>query len=120
SGCPTNLFDNDSTLNKSDGSISSVLLGNSAYDCKLGSAATPCLSTQNICELKWTPSSHTLLASGEFYFDGSLTISGTVIYSGQASFFFTGTVGTTGGPTFCGASGTFGGSNCTASWNPDN
>lgn len=120
SGCPTNLFDNDSTLNKSDGSISSVLLSNSAYDCKIGSAGSPCLSTQNVCELKWTPSSHTMLASGQFYFDGSLTISGTVLYTGQASFYFTGTVGTTGSPVFCGASGTFGGSNCTASWNPDN
>ena len=74
---------------------------------------------QNVCEIKWTPGSHTLAVTGEFYFDGSLTISGTVIYSGQASFYFTGGVGTTGSPVFCGASGTFGGSNCTTSWNPD-
>jgi Tfp pilus assembly protein PilX len=119
SGCPANLFDNDSTLNNSDTSISSVLLGSTAYDCKLGSTAVPCMSSVTVCEIKWTPSTHALAVNGTFYFDGSLTISGTVIYSGQASMYFTGGVGTTGSPTFCGASGTFGGVNCTTSWNPD-
>lgn len=119
SGCPSNLFDNDSTLNNSDSSISSVLLSNTAYDCKLGSTSSPCTSSINVCEIKWTPSTHALAVNGIFYFDGSLTISGTAIYSGQASFYFTGGVGTTGSPVFCGASGTFGGSNCTTSWNPD-
>lgn len=119
SGCPANLFDNDSTLNNSDTSITSVMLGSTAYDCKIGSSATPCLSSQNVCEIKWTPSTSSLAVSGSFYFDGSLTISGTVLYTGQASFYFTGGVNTTGSPSFCGASGTFGGANCTTSWNPD-
>ena len=119
SGCPANLFDNDTTLNNSDTSISSALLSSTAYDCTLGSSAKPCTSSINVCEIKWTPSTHSLAVNGTFYFDGSLTISGTVIYSGQASFYFTGGVGTNGSPTFCGASGTFGGSNCTTSWNPD-
>lgn len=119
SGCPAGLFDNDTTLNNSDTSISSVLLSSTAYDCTLGSSTIPCMTSQNVCEIKWTPSTHSLAVSGTFYFDGSLTISGTVIYSGQASMYFTGGVGTTGSPTFCGASGTFGGSNCTTSWNPD-
>jgi Tfp pilus assembly protein PilX len=119
SGCPSNLFDNDSTLNNSDTSITSVLLSSTAYDCKVGSTSSPCTSSINVCEIKWTPSTGSLAVNGTFYFDGSLTISGTVIYSGQASFYFTGGVNTTGSPTFCGASGTFGGSNCTTSWNPD-
>lgn len=119
SGCPANLFDNDTTLNNSDTSISAVMFSGTAYDCKLGSTSVPCTSSINVCELKWTPSTHSLAVNGTFYFDGSLTISGTVIYSGQASFYFTGAVGTTGSPVFCGASGTFGGSNCTTSWNPD-
>jgi Tfp pilus assembly protein PilX len=119
SGCPANLFDSNSTLDNSDTSITSAMFSSTAYDCKLGSASKPCTTTVNVCEIKWTPSTHALAVSGTFYFDGSLTISGTVIYSGQASFYFTGGVNTTGSPTFCGASGTFGGSNCTTSWNPD-
>jgi Tfp pilus assembly protein PilX len=119
SGCPANLFDNNSSLDNSDTSISSAMFSSTAYDCKLGSASIPCTSSVTICEIKWTPSTNSLAVNGTFYFDGSLTIGGTVIYSGQASFYFTGTVGTNGSPTFCGASGTFGGSNCTTAWNPD-
>lgn len=119
SGCPASLFDNDTTLNNSDTSITSVMLGSTAYDCKLGSTANPCMSTITVCEIKWTPSTGSLAVNGTFYFDGSLTMSGTVLYTGQASFYFTGTVNTTGSPVFCGVSGTFGGANCTTSWNPD-
>jgi Tfp pilus assembly protein PilX len=119
SGCPANLFDNNSTLDNSDTSITAVMFGSTAYDCKLGSSAVPCTSSINVCELKWTPSTHALAVNGIFSFDGSLTISGTVLYTGQASFYFTGPINTTGSPTFCGASGTFGGANCTTSWNPD-
>jgi hypothetical protein len=108
-GCPANLLDNDSTLNNSDGSISSVMFGGTAYDCKIG--------TDN--EIKWVPSTHTLTVKGQIYFDGSLNISGTVYYTGQASLYFTGSVGTTGSPSFCGVSGTVGGTSCTSAWNPD-
>ena len=116
SGCPTNLFDNDTTLNNSDTSITSVLLGSTAYDCKLGSTSSPCSSTVTTCELKWTPSTSTLSATGEFYFDGSLTISGNTTYTGLATFFFTGGVTTTGSPTFCASSAKSGNSTCTAAW----
>jgi hypothetical protein len=102
SGCPANLLDNDSTLNNSDGSISSVMFGNTDYDCKVGSN-----------ELKWTHASKSLFVSGTFYFDGSLSISGDIVYSGQASLYFTGGVSAGNNSSFCGIT------NCTASWNPD-
>lgn len=115
SGCPADLFDNDTTLNNSDTSISSVMFG-SAYDCTLGSTSQPCSSTVSVCELKWKPSTNTLTASGEFYFDGSLTLSGKVTYSGLATFFFTG--GISANPaTFCAASAQSGNQSCTGAWN---
>lgn len=117
SGCPSNLFDNDSTLNNSDTSITSTLFSSTAYDCKLGSASTPCASSQNVCELKWTPSTNTLVVSGEFYFDGSISLSGQhVTYSGLATFYVTGTV-TANPATFCAATAVSGNSSCTAAWN---
>jgi len=108
-GCPANLFDNDGTLNNSDNSISSVMFGNTAYDCKIGTAD----------EIKWTPSSHSLYVKGVLYFDGSLNISNNTLYSGQASMYFTGGISTTGSGNFCAANSVFGGSSCTPAWNPD-
>lgn len=101
-GCPANLFDNDTTLNNSDTSISSAMFGNTDYDCKVGSN-----------EIKWTHASGSLYVSGTLYFDGSLAISGTIVYSGQASLYFTGGVAAGNNTTFCGIA------NCTGSWNPD-
>jgi Tfp pilus assembly protein PilX len=116
SGCPANLFDNDTTLNNSDTSISTTMFG-AAYDCLIGSTSNPCTSSQNVCEIKWTPSTHTLAASGVFYFDGSLTLSGqNVTYSGLSTFYETG--GVTANPaTFCAASAKSGSTSCTAAWN---
>jgi len=108
-GCPTNLLDSDSTLNNGDSSISNVMFGNTDYDCKVGTAN----------EIKWAHATNTLTVKGTLYFDGSLNLKGTVIYSGQASMYFTGGIGTTGGPVFCGASSVVGGNQCTSSWNPD-
>ncbi|MGH2971614.1 MAG: hypothetical protein ACRDLE_05710 [Gaiellaceae bacterium] len=107
-GCPAKLFDNDTTLNNSDTSISSAMFGSTAYDCKVGSN-----------EIKYTPSggscgTGTMVVSGTFYFDGSLSMGCglKVVYSGQATMYFTGTVTQSGGTQLCGISG------CTASWNP--
>jgi hypothetical protein len=101
-GCPAGLFDNDSTLNNSDTSISSVMFGTTDYDCKVGSN-----------EIKWTHSSNSLYVSGTLDFDGSLTLSGTITYSGQATMYFTGGVNTNGSASFCGIA------NCTSAWNPN-
>jgi Tfp pilus assembly protein PilX len=101
-GCLTNMFDNDGTLNNSDTSISSVMFGNTDYDCKVGTN-----------EIKWAHGTKTLTVSGTFYFDGSLTISGSIVYSGQASLYFTGGVSMGNNSSFCGIA------NCTAFWTPD-
>ncbi|HEY2776350.1 MAG TPA: hypothetical protein VGI77_00470, partial [Gaiellaceae bacterium] len=107
-GCPANLFDNDTTLNNSDASISSAMFGSTAYDCKVGTN-----------EIKYTPSggscgTGTMVVSGTLYFDGSLSMGCglKVVYSGQATMYFTGTVTQAGGTQLCGIA------SCTASWNP--
>jgi Tfp pilus assembly protein PilX len=123
SGCPANLFDNNSTLDNSDTSISSVMFG-SSYDCTIGSSSSPCVNDptaipaqyQAVCEIKWTSSTKTLYVNGEFYFDGTLTIQGNTTYTGLASFYFTGGVNTTGSPTFCAASAKSGNTTCTSAW----
>jgi len=102
-GCPANLLDNDSTLNNSDASIASVMLGNTDYDCKIGSTN----------EIKWNHSTHTLTVAGTIYLDGSLPLSGTVVYAGQASIYVTGGVTMGNNSSFCGIA------SCTNSWNPD-
>jgi hypothetical protein len=102
-GCPTNLLDNDSTLNNSDTSISSVMFGTTDYDCKVGGSN----------EIKWNHTTHTLLVAGVLYFDGSLSLSGTIVYTGQASLYFTGGVTMGNNSSFCGIA------SCTTSWNPD-
>ncbi len=108
-GCPANLFDNDTTLNNSDASITSAMFGATNYDCKVGSN-----------EIKYTVTSGsgcgtgTLTVSGTFYFDGSLSMGCglKIVYSGQATMYFTGTVTQAGGTQLCGIA------SCTASWNP--
>jgi Tfp pilus assembly protein PilX len=107
-GCPANLLDNNTTLDNSDSSISSVMFGNTDYDCRIGTN-----------EIRWTHANNSLYVHGTVYLDGSLTLHGTVVYSGQASIYLTGGIGTTGGPTFCGASSVVAGTSCTTSWNPD-
>ncbi|HEY2072103.1 MAG TPA: hypothetical protein VGG88_00870 [Gaiellaceae bacterium] len=103
-GCPTNLLDGNSTLDNSDSSISSAMFPSSTdYDCKIGSVG----------EIKWTHSTHTLAVSGTIYLDGSLSLSGTVLYTGQASIYVTGGVSMGNNSSFCGIA------SCTGSWNPD-
>jgi hypothetical protein len=96
-GCPANLFDSDTTMNNNNSAnISSILFGSTDYDCHVGTY-----------ELKWNHSTHQLLANGIFYFDGTLTSPSPkidVVYSGMASFYFTGGVTWTTG-TLCGVSG---------------
>jgi hypothetical protein len=93
-----NLFDNDTTLNNSDSAnISSLLFGNTDYDCLAGAN-----------EIKWNHTTKTLTANGTFYFDGTYTSPsiGAVVYNGLASFYFTGGfVLSSSGSSVCGISG---------------
>ncbi len=115
-GCPANLLDSDGTLNNSltSATLSAAMFPHStAYDCKVTDSSGTLLG-----EIKWTPSSvcaaATLKVSGTLIFDGSANLScgWKVIYSGEASLFFTGTFLQDGGTWLCGIS------NCTTSWDP--
>ncbi len=104
-GVPANFFDNDTTMNDSDGNIN--LFPSSNYDCKGTSG-----------EIKWTAATNTLEFDtvgpndAQFYFDGSLALSGntTVIYKGRGQLFFTGGVSMAGQFNLCGITG------CTNLW----
>lgn len=102
SGVPSPFFDSDSTLNNSVASVN--LFPATSYDCVNGSY-----------EIKWTAATSTLYVNGTFLFDGSLSLSGNshVVYSGQGTIYFTGTITTAGNYQVCGIV------NCTTSWNPD-
>jgi Tfp pilus assembly protein PilX len=99
SSVPSNFFDNNHTLNDSDGTINLFPSGQ-PYDCVVGSN-----------EIKWDGASK-LTVNGSFYFDGNLSITGnqSIVYSGLGSLYFTGTIGVSGNATFCGIT------NCTTLW----
>ena len=105
-GCPAGLFDNASgpsstKMDNSDNTIGTVMFGNTDYDCFVGAN-----------EIKWNHTTKQLTANGIFYFDGTLTSPGgntNIVYSGEASFYFTGGVTWSNG-SLCGISG------CTTSW----
>jgi len=106
-GCPTgtsqpplNFFDNDTTLNLSDGTIN--LFPSTKYDCVNGSN-----------EIAWDPSTSTLTVNGTFYFDGNLVLAGNahVIYNGSGTIYVTGTINTSGNFSLCAVAG------CNSSWN---
>ena len=104
-GVPSNFFDNDTTMNDSNGSIN--LFPGSNYDCKGTSG-----------EIKWNASTKTLTFikvganDPQFYFDGNLVVAGntTIIYQGRGQLFFTGIISMSGQYNLCGISG------CTSSW----
>ena len=96
-GCPALLFDkNTSKNNDNSTNISSILFGSTDYDCYVGTN-----------HLKWNHTTKQLVADGTFYFDGRYTTSsnpGNVVYSGLASFWFTGGVTWSSG-SLCGVAG---------------
>lgn len=100
-GVPANFFDNDTTLNDSDGAIN--LFPGAPYDCKGANG-----------ELKWDGASKlTMIGTDpQFYFDGNLSMAANtkVVYSGRGQIFFTGTVSMTGNSSWCGIL------NCTNLW----
>jgi Tfp pilus assembly protein PilX len=101
-GCPTNLFDKNTTMNNDNSAnIGAILFGSTDYDCFVGTN-----------ELKWNHTTKILTANGTFYFDGTLTPPsnlGNIVYQGEASFYFTGGMTWTTG-SLCGIAG------CGAGW----
>jgi Tfp pilus assembly protein PilX len=105
-GCPALLFDKNTSMNNDNSTnISSILFGSTDYDCFVGNY-----------ELKWNHAAKTLLANGQFFFDGTLTPPssvGNIVYSGLASFYFDGGVTWNTG-TLCGIAG------CGSGWDTAN
>jgi hypothetical protein len=101
--CPPNLFDNNTTLDNSDMSIGSAMFPSYSYQCTVGTYT-----------INWTPAASgpsSLAVNGTFYFDGSLSSSKTIQYTGKASMYFT------GGVTWTSASGAFCAvTNCANTW----
>ena len=100
-GCPAGLFDTASgpsstKMDNSVANVATIMFGNTDYDCFVGTN-----------EIKWNHTAKQLTANGTFYFDGTLTASavGNVVYSGLASFYFTGGVTVSGGSSLCGIAG---------------
>jgi Tfp pilus assembly protein PilX len=102
-GCPALLFDKSAHHMNNDNSanIGALMFGSTDYDCFVGSN-----------ELKWNHTTKQLTANGEFFFDGTLTPPagiGNIVYSGEATFYFTGGVTWNTG-SLCGISG------CGSNW----
>ncbi|MBV8258621.1 MAG: hypothetical protein JO073_12465 [Actinobacteria bacterium] len=103
SNVPASFFDNNTSLDDSDGTINLFPSGH-PYDCHVGSN-----------EIKWDGVKN-LLVNGSFYFDGNFSLSGNtnVVYSGLGTLFFTGTLSFSGNTSVCGVS------TCTAAgWQPN-
>lgn len=102
-GVPSHLFDNDSTMNNSNGSINLFPSGHS-YQCNNGSGT-----------LSWDGSS-TLTVKGAFYFDGGLNMNAGglhVVYkNSNGTLFFSGGFSISNGVTLCGQS------TCKDTWDP--
>ena len=107
-GCPTNLFDKNTSLNNDNSaniSSSTVGLFGASYDCYVGSN-----------HLQWNSTTKALTADGTFYFDGTLTSPSSntaVVYHGLASFYFSGGVTWSNG-SLCGIAG------CGTGWDTAN
>jgi Tfp pilus assembly protein PilX len=101
SNVPAHFFDNDTTLNRSDGSINLFPSGH-PYDCVIGSN-----------ELRWDGAG-SFHVNGTFYFDGDLAPASThVVYTGKGTLYFTGTITGNSNTYLCGVS------DCSAAgWEP--
>ena len=101
SNVPANFFDNDTTLNDSNGNVySKIFPSGQSYDCKVGSN-----------EIKWD-GVNKLTVNGTFYFDGSLSMSGNanIVYKGEGTLYFTSSMSFSGTTSLCGIT------NCTTQW----
>lgn len=108
SGVPANFFDNDTTLNHSDGTIN--LFPSTDYNCVNGSNQIQWCATANAAY--GCTAANTFTVKGMFFFDGDLSMnSGTdILYNGLGSIYVTGTIKTSGNFSLCAVS------TCNATW----
>jgi hypothetical protein len=108
SGVPTNFFDNDTTLNHSDGTIN--LFPGTNYDCVNGSNEIKWCATVNAAA--GCTAANTLTVNGMFFFDGNLSLSGNtdILYNGLGTIYVSGKISTSGNFSLCAVS------SCNATW----
>lgn len=108
SGVPTNFFDNDTTLNHSDGTIN--LFPTTNYDCVNGSNEIKWCATVNTS--MGCTAANTFTVNGMFFFDGNLNLQGNtdILYTGLGTIYVSGSISTSGNFSLCAVS------TCNATW----
>jgi hypothetical protein len=105
-------FDNDSVLgvppNPNGSRVAFALTSGPAYSCEYWEGSPSAL----VGRLTWSPSTNTLTIFGTIFVDGSIALSGNVVYQGRATIYSSGIITTANNSTLCGVSG------CTSAWNP--
>jgi Tfp pilus assembly protein PilX len=98
-------FDNDTTLNRSRGTVN--LLPSTAYDCTVTSGS------QVVGRIAWNPSTKALTIAGTIFFDGDIefTNSAQAFYSGRATIYTSGKITMRNSTQLCGAA------SCHSDWN---
>ena len=111
------VFDGDTTLNASLGSVD-LLLSNTrpSFDCTVWSPS----GTTQIGRLAWDLTTKVLTISGTILIDGGLSFSGqsSARYTGFGSIYANGLVTTAGQAAICGPPAVPNGSSCTGNWDP--
>ena len=102
-------FDNDTTLNRSNGT--QYIIPNTGYDCQVKDGSGNLLG-----RLAYTPGTPgTLLIEGVVFFDGKLELQGNrdVVYVGRGTIYATDVITIQNHVRLCGVTA------CDATWNPD-
>jgi hypothetical protein len=102
SGSVPGGFDNDGTMNKSRASFS--LTSGASYDCQYWQGGNM------VGRLKWDSAASTLTVLGTIFFDGSISLSGNVTYSGEGAIYSTGQITSSNNTHLCGVAA------CDATW----
>jgi Tfp pilus assembly protein PilX len=98
-------FDNDTTMNRSRGTVN--LVPSTAYDCTVTSGG------QVVGRIAWNPSTKALTIAGTIFFDGDIEFgnSAQAFYSGRATIYTSGKITMRNSTQVCGAA------SCGADWN---
>lgn len=98
-------FDNDTTMNRSRGTVN--LVPSTAYDCAVTSGS------EVLGRIAWNPDTKALTIAGTIFFDGDIEFgnSAQVFYSGRATVYTSGKITMRNSTKICGAA------DCGADWN---